>query len=255
MPTSITYQPKEKIILTEDIIWAEPDFNKVLYLPLVKGNPSFPLKEINSLILSESAARALFGDEDPINKPVTLSHIYMTNGQKVELTVSGVYRDFPANVHIRPKYIVNILSLKPFTPDLENLLASSMGEGNNNFWTQSFFVMKDASKLPVIQEDLQKRANAIIAKYNLQFKFNPIIRKITDVHFDQEIDWAINHKSVDKSYIYVFITIAIMILMVACINYVNLSTAKSASRAKEIGLRKTFGGIRIQLFNQFIICN
>jgi len=252
MPTSITYQPKDKIILTEDIVWAEADFNKIIYLPMTKGNPGFPLKEVNSMILSESAARVLFGDEDPINKQVTLSHTYMTNGKKVELTISGVYKDLPSNVHVRPKYIVNILSLKPFIKDLEHLLVSSMGDGNNNFWTESFFVINDDHQIPTIQKDLQKRANAIIAKFNLQFKFKPIIRKITDVHFDQDIDWAIRHKASDKNYIYVFITIAILILIVACINYVNLSTAKSASRAKEIGLRKTFGGIRMQLFNQFM---
>lgn len=252
MPTSIHYVPTDKIILTEDIIWAEPDVNKLIYLPIVKGNPSMPLKEVNNMMLSESAARALFGNEDPIGKQITLSHTYMTDGKKVDLIISSVYKDLPANVHVRPKYIVNIFSLKPFIKDLDRLMVSCMGDGENNFWTQSFFVIDDAKKTEVIQQDLQKRANAIIAKFNLKFKFVPIIRKITDVHFDQNVDWAISQKSADKNYIFVFITIAILILVVACINYVNLSTAKSVTRAKEIGLRKTFGGIRWQLFKQFM---
>ncbi|HEY5825695.1 MAG TPA: FtsX-like permease family protein, partial [Cyclobacteriaceae bacterium] len=253
MPTSIEYAALDKIVLSEDIIWAESNLNKLVYVDVIKGSPTNPLKELNSFLLSESAAYELFGKEDPLNKSVSISHAYMTNGQKVEMMITGVYKDIPANSHIRPKYIANILSLKPFTPEIETLLTTSMGEGNNNFWTQSFFVTKDESKLPAIQEDLQKRANAIIAKFNLQFKFKPLIRRITDVHFDQEIDWAINHKSADKKYIAVFITLGILILIVACINYINLSTARSANRAREIGLRKTFGGIRIQLFTQFMI--
>jgi putative ABC transport system permease protein len=253
MPTSISYEPKDKIVLSEDIIWAEQNYNKVLYLPIIKGSPSEPLKDVNSLVLSESAAKELFGDEDPLNKVVQVSHAYITNGQKIDLMVTGVYKDLPANIHLRPKYVANMLALKPFIKDLETLLTTSMGEGENNFWTQSFFVANDDSQINAIVDDLQKRANAIIARLNLPFKFKPLIRKITDVHFDQDIDWSVYHKSADKKYIAVFITLGVLILIVACINYINLSTARSASRAREMGLRKTFGGIRIQLFTQFMI--
>jgi putative ABC transport system permease protein len=251
MPTSIYYEPKDRIVLTEDIIWAEPNFQEVLALPIAKGDPT-PLKEINSIILSESAAEELFGDEDPINKQISIAHQWQTNGQKIPLQVTAVYKDPPSNTHIRPKYIVNIFSLKEVIPQLESLLNESMGEGENNYWTQSFFVCTNESQIPLITNDLQKRANEIIARFNLPFKFKPLIAKITDVHFDQQIDWSISTKSVDPKYIYVFISIAFLILVVACINYINLSTAKSANRAREIGLRKTFGGVRPQLFFQFM---
>lgn len=252
MPTSIYNNANDRIVLTEDIIWAEPSIQTLVYIPISKGSAN-PLKEVNSMILSASAARELFGDEDPINKSVSISHAYMTNNQKVEMMVTGVYDDIPSNSHIRPKYVCNMLSLKPFITDLETLLMNSMGDSDNNFFTQSFFVCHDESRLPAIQDDLQKRANAIIARYNLNFKLKPLIQKISNVHFDKEIDWSINHKSADKKYVYVFITLALLILVVACINYINLSTAKSAGRAREIGLRKTFGGIRFQLFFQFMI--
>lgn len=253
MPTSIEFEEGDKIILTEDIIWAENNFHEILSIPLIKGNFKQPLKEINSMLLCESAAKELFGNEDPINKMVNISHAYATNGQKVNMMVSGVYRDIPTNSHLRPKYILNILSLKPFVTDLETLLNTSMADDNgNNFWTQSFFVCSDESKIPAITDDLQKRANAIIEKFNLPFKFKPVIRKITEAHFDQQINWNIYSKSADEKYIYVFISIAILILLIACINYVNLATARSVTRAKEIGLRKTFGGFRWQLFIQFM---
>jgi putative ABC transport system permease protein len=253
MPTSIEFEEADKIVLTEDIIWAENNFNKIISIPLVKGNINDPLKEINSLLLCESAAKELFGNEDPINKLVNISHEYMTNGQKVSMMVTGVYADIPTNSHLRPKYILNILSLKPFIQDLQTMLDGSMGDGDgNNFWTQSLFVCNDESKIPVIQDDLQKRANAIIEKFNLDFKFKPLVKKITAAHFDQEINWNISSKAADEKYIFVFISIAILILLVACINYVNLATARSVTRAKEIGLRKTFGGFKWQLFGQFM---
>ncbi|HEU5147758.1 MAG TPA: FtsX-like permease family protein [Chryseosolibacter sp.] len=253
MPTSIAFPEADKIVLTEEIIWAEQNFHEIIAIPITQGSTSDPLKEVNSMLLSESAAKELFGDQNPINKLVDVSHMFMTNGEKVNMMITGVYEDMPTNSHLRPKYILNILSLKPFIQDLETLMDASMGDAQgNNFWTQSFFVCDDESKIPMIREDLQKRANAIIERFNLDFKFEPLVRKITDVHFDQEIDWSIQSKSADEKYIYVFISIAVLILLVACINYINLATARSVTRAKEIGLRKTFGGFRWQLFGQFM---
>jgi putative ABC transport system permease protein len=252
MPTSINYTAKERIILTEDIIWAESSITDLIYMPILKGAAKQPLKEINSLILTASSAKELFGNEDPINKTVTVSH-QATNGQEVAMTVTAVMQDLPSNSHVNPKYIANILALKPYINDLENILGTAMGDGNNGFWTQSYFVCDDTEKIPLIEADLQKRANDLIAKNKWDIKFTPVIRKITDIHFDKEMDWTIDHKMADISYMYVFISIAIMILVVACINYINLSTAKSASRAREIGLRKTFGGVRIELFFQFMM--
>ena len=254
MPTSLQYEEADKIVLTEDIIWAESNFHSIISIPLIKGNPNNPLKEVNSLLLCESAAKELFGSDDPINKMINISHMFMTNGQKATMLVTGVYKDFPTNTHLRPKYILNILSLKPFVENLETMLDASMADSDQqNFWTQSFLVCNDETKIPLIQDDLQKRANAIIERFKLDFKFKPIIKKITAAHFDQEVNWSISSKSADEKYIFVFISIAMLILLVACINYVNLATARSVTRAKEIGLRKTFGGFRWQLFIQFML--
>lgn len=253
MPTSIAFPESDKIVLTEEIIWAERNFHEVISIPFTQGSANDPLKEVNSMLLSQSAAKELFGEENPVNKLVDVSHMFMTNGQKVNMMITGVYEDMPTNSHLRPKYILNILSLKPFIQDLETLLDASMGDAQgNNFWTQSFFVCNDPGKIPIIRDDLQKQANAIIERFSLDFKFEPIVRKITDIHFDQEIDWSIQSKSADEKYIYVFISIAVLILLVASINYINLATARSITRAKEIGLRKTFGGFRWQLFGQFM---
>jgi putative ABC transport system permease protein len=253
MPTSVHYVAKDRIILTEELIWAESSITDLIYMPVLKGTPNQPLKEINSIILTESTAKELFGKEDPINKTVTVMHTWATQGKKVEMMVTAVIKDIPSNSHVNPKYVANILALKPFIPELENLLNTSMADGNNNFFTQSYFVCNDPTKIPVITQEMQKRIDDMIAKNKWDVKFKPVIRKMTDIHFDQEMDWTIDHKTADLKYVYVFITIALLILVVACINYINLSTARSAGRAREIGLRKTFGGIRVELFFQFIL--
>jgi putative ABC transport system permease protein len=252
MPTSIHYIPNDKIVLTEDIIWAEPSLTDVLSFPIVRGAQTNPLKEVNSFILTETAAREIFGSEDPIGKILTISNMFATNRQKIDMVVTAVVKDFPSNTHVRPKYVGNIFALKPFNENLENRLNTFTGTGNNGFYTESFFVCKDEKNIQTILAQLQKFADQVTAEANGQFKFKPLIRKIEDVHFDKDVYWY-PHQSVDIKYIYVFASIALLILMVACINYINLATAKSASRAREIGLRKTFGGIRAELFFQFMM--
>jgi putative ABC transport system permease protein len=253
MPTSVYYEPADKIILTEEIIWTEPSLQNVLAINLVKGDQATALQEPNNVILSETAANKIFGDEDPINKTVSISHAQVTNNTKVEMVVKGVYRDFPSNSHIGPHYIANIHALKPFLQGLEESLDVYMGDTDNGWWTQSYFTCDNPETIPVIQAALQKRSDEIIERLKLDLKFRPIIRNITDVHFDKEIDWSVYHKSADKNYMYIFITIAVLILVMASINYINLAVAKSVTRAKEIGLRKTFGSQRLQLFFQFML--
>ncbi len=253
MPTSMYYAPSDKTVLTEEILWAEPTLSKLIAINLVKGDQETALLEPNSIMLSETAAYKLFGKEDPLNKMIGVTHQQMTNNKRVEMMVKGVYKDFPSNSHIAPQYIANIYTLKPFIPELEKAMNESMGDGNNGMWSQSYFTCTNAESVPIIQEALQKKANEIIERLKLDLKFRPIITKITDVHFDKEIDWSVYHKSGDKNYMYIFITIALLILLVASINYINLAVAKSVTRAKEIGLRKTFGGQRSELFLQFML--
>jgi putative ABC transport system permease protein len=252
MPTSLHYIPDDKIILTEDIIWAEENIGKILYLQLLDGNTETALKEPNSIILSETSAKKFFGDGEAINQSLSVSH-GITNNTKIELLVTGVYRDFPANSHIRPQYIASIQSLKPFIQKIDESLNEYMGDGDYGVWTQSFFSASNENLINDMQADLQKRSDEIIEKYKLDLKFKPIIKKITELHFDQSMDWSITSKSADKNYLYIFITIAILILVVASINYINLATARSVRRAKEIGLRKTFGSQRTQIFIQFML--
>ena len=117
------------------------------------------------------------------------------------MLVTAVMRDFPSNTHINPKYIANIFALKPFNENMEHRLNTSMGNDNNLFFSESFFVCNDEKKIETILADLQKHANEIDFGPNNQFKFKALIRKITDVHFDKDMigrklnRWILNTSS------------------------------------------------------------
>lgn len=252
-PTSIQDRDTDKILLTEEIIWVEPNFGEIVFMDIIKGNSELALSEQNSIVLSESAAKELFGEEDPINKIISITHVFATQGKRLDLMVTGVMRDMPSNSHIRPKYIANIFALKPFNENLETI-DSYMGDLNvPGMFTQSMFVCENPDDIEIISKDLEERAKKISETAQVEFTFRPLFRKITDVHFDQEIDWAVTHKATNRQYMMVFITVALLILVIASINYMNLATAQSTKRAKEVGLRKTLGSTRQQMFWQFIM--
>ena len=92
-PTSLNYKPKDKIVLTEKIVWAEPGFNKVLYFDLLKGSIEKMFSGFNSIVISETGARNLFGKEDPMGKVISLKHLFATNGREIDVVVTGVYKD------------------------------------------------------------------------------------------------------------------------------------------------------------------
>src|SRR5258708_37211001 len=110
-PTSLNYKPTDKIVLTEKIVWAEPGFDKLLYFQMEKGDREKMFGNFNSMVISETGARNLFGKEDPMGKVISLKHVFATKGQEVNVQVTGVYRDYPSNSHFKPDYIINMNAL------------------------------------------------------------------------------------------------------------------------------------------------
>lgn len=152
MPVSIEYEPTNTILLTQDMIWAESSFTELLAITVVKGQRVNPLEERNSMMLNETVANSLFGSTDPINKMVTVQDAYMTGGRKINMVVTAVYKDIPSNSHIRPKYIMNILSLAEAIPNLETMLKNSMFESqDNNYFSQSLIVCEDPKTITATQ--------------------------------------------------------------------------------------------------------
>ena len=252
-PTSLHHKQTDKIILTEEIKWAEPGFDKVIHFDLLKGNPEKFFENQNSIVLSEAGAKKLFGNTDPIGEVITIKHNFATNGQEVDATVTGVYREFPSNSHFKAKYIVNINALRSVVPNFDNYMEGLKFRDISFF--ESYVVLKPGADVKPLEEMLQGLCNQMIqadsATAAAGFKMSAFLIKLGDMHFDQKNLWENDSTRGDKTYLAIFSAVALLILLIACINYMNLATARSARRAREVGLRKSLGSKRREIAKQF----
>ncbi|MBS1660047.1 MAG: ABC transporter permease [Bacteroidetes bacterium] len=196
------------------------------------------LNDPSSIIVSASTAKAWFGDEDPINKPVILD-------KKPPLKITGVYEDFPANSGMAPfKYVANwswfynSFGLKdmddPWRPNFTMLYVQLNDNADIN---QVNAHIRDA-KLKKISAHLAKKKPALF------------LHPMKDWHLRSKFENGANAGGAIQ-YVWLFSTIGVFVLLLACINFMNLSTARSEQRAREVGIRKTIGSLRSQLISQF----
>lgn len=258
MPTSLQQKDEDRILLTEDVAWVEENIRNVLYFPLLKGNPEKVFDGPNTLVVSETASKELFGDEDPINKQVILKHPYATNNEELLLTVTGVVEDYPENTHFYAKYFINYKALKPYFQLGPNTTFEQFEESMVNGFFALYLRTTGNVNEAKIQNYIDNLTDEVINE-NPQIreqlaggKVDVFMRNVGDIHFDNEVQW-VNEGSGNIRYIYIFTGVAFLIIIVACINYMNLSTARSGKRSKEIGLRKSLGSLRKQLFMQFMV--
>ncbi|MGD1889914.1 MAG: FtsX-like permease family protein [Cyclobacteriaceae bacterium] len=246
-PAAVSNKEIDKIILTEELFWTEGSFDKVLYFPIVKGNPDEVFTLPNAIVLTESAAESLFGDEDPIGKRLDVSHPGMTDNQEVETIVTAVIEDFPSNSHLQPKYLVNYEVLRPFFDGDISLdeFADNLQQG----FFSAYIVLSEDADAEQVQKNLGQLVTSGLGEDAPQV--DPFIQKVTKLHFDEVNQWT-NEGAGDIQYVYIFGSIGLLILIIACINYMNLATARSSKRAKEVGLRKAMGSNRKQLIAQFM---
>jgi putative ABC transport system permease protein len=258
-PTSLNYKAKDKIILTEDIRWAEPNFPEVLSFDLVEGSKQRMFENANSIVISETGARTLFGKEDPVGKTISIKHRWATNDQEIDVIVTGVYKDYPSNSHFKPKYIINVNAFKTlYGNDFSYYMEGTAFDQRRNLgFFQSYITFKPGTDLRPINEALNKLATQMIRSDSFaaanNFKMSAFLTKMTDLHFDKKNLWEDTNVRGDKTYLTIFSIIAVLIMFIACINYMNLATARSVKRGKEVGLRKTFGSNRSGIARQFFL--
>lgn len=252
-PTSLHYKATDKIILTEEIKWAEPNFNKVIWFELLKGNEEKMFENHNSIVLSETGAKRIFGDADPMGEVITVKHNFATSGREIDVVVTGIYRDFPSNSHFKPKYLLNINAFRSVVPNFDNYLEGSRFRDISFF--ENYLVLKPGSDIKPLEESLKKLCEQMVqsdsATAAAGFKMSAFLTKLEDLHFDQKNLWENDSTRGDKTYLAIFSSVALLILLIACINYMNLATARSARRAREVGLRKSLGSKRREIAKQF----
>ncbi len=216
------------------IIAADSNYFKIFDYLLIKGDPETALNEPNSIVLTESKALAYFGDIDPVGK-----QIEVLSGYNRPFKVTGVMEDVPENTHYKFNMLVSLKSIQ------ERLDRDDWG--GFNYYT--FLKLTRNSDL----DELNKKLSPLAKKYigensNQEFNLQPLesIHLYSDFTFEPEIHG--NHKAVSF-----LVIISIFVLIIAWVNYVNLSTARAIDRAKEVGLRKVIGAYRNQLIYQFLI--
>ena len=223
---------------------ADSTLFKVFDYRLLEGNTK-ALNEPSTLILSTALSKKLFGDQKALDKTIEISGY---DGDPLKLTVKGVFDENYGKSHLKPNYIISMN-----TPGLGAWVKGSDNYAQSNFAYTYLKLKSGASaqglegKLP---EFLQRRGGSDLAAINMEKQL--FLQKVTDIHlYSKGITSQIDRVS-DIQYLYLLLTLALFIQLVACINFINLSTARANKRAKEIGVRKVVGANKKSLIFQFL---
>jgi putative ABC transport system permease protein len=238
--------------LPEKILFADPGFFDVFTFPLIEGDPATALADPGGIVLSEDAARAWFGDEDPMGRglQIRLGDAYY------EATVTGVAATVPGNSSVRFDYLMSFAKL----PEAFEWIRNNADRWNaSSFYTFALLaegasVDAAAARLPAFREQYLPDETARLREEGQWTGVGPArgygFQPLEAVHLDPGIQGGLVPPS-DRKYSYILAAIALAILLIACINFTTLAIGRSAGRAKEIGVRKVVGAQRRQLVFQF----
>lgn len=217
------------------LIWADQSALQFFDLPLVQGDRKSALEQPNSVIISETTAKKYFGDGSALGEVLTYNN-------EVDLMVTGVMRDMPENVHFKADIIASFNTLQGFWRTI-------------NSWTiqyyYTYFNIQDGANIQSLEArfpDFFKKhiGNEWAANRSVQ------LQAVSNIHLKSDLSSELKANT-NISYLYLLGIIALIILVMACANFVNLNIARSLNRLREVGIRKVMGGLRIDLVVQFII--
>jgi len=232
----------------DGVMFADSTFFDVFDFNLIKGDPQTALVRPRSMILTEEYAKKYFGDQEPIGQRM------IVESDTVLYTVTGVLQNVPDNSHIKFDMLAS--------------MSTYPGLANDQFWVSHSFLTYIVVRDGTDKNDLQKKFQEMVIKYvGPQLKeiigqtiedfrkagndFSYVLEPLNDIHLKGATQYNLEPPG-SLTTVYIFAVIAILILVVAIINYVNLATAKSAARAKEVGIRKVSGGSKSGLIIQFL---
>ena len=236
MPDNDLVSYKNKPFNEKNVYLVDSNFFTFFSFPLIKGDPATALSDPNSVVMTETTARKYFGSEDPMGK------IIEVNNER-KLRVTGIAKDVPVNSHLNFDLVMSLAFVY-------NAPWFKVWLNNNHF----VYVLLDRQ---ANRASIEKRFPAFMEKYmaptmkqtGLHAELS--MTSLKDVYFQEESGFD-NVKHGSKKVVYVFLSIAALILLIACINFMNLSTIRAAERSKEVGLRKVMGALRNSLAGQFL---
>jgi putative ABC transport system permease protein len=215
---------------------ADASFFTVFSFPLLKGNAATVLNDPASVVLTETTAKKYFGSQDPMGKTIVLD-------KERQLKVTGIARDVPSNSHLDFDLVIPLSNYAN---------AGWFGVwNNNNLFT--YVLLNDHASWAQMEKQLkgfmEKYMGPDMARSGTKAQLT--LTPMSDIYFEPASPFD-NVKHGDKTVVYIFLSIAILILLIACINFMNLSTIRAVERSKEVGLRKVLGALRQHLVGQFI---
>jgi len=221
-----------------DHLFVETNFLDVFDFELLRGDRASALREPNSVVLTATSAKKYFGDDDAFGQTIKVERFG-------DFKVTGVLKDPPPNSHLNFSMLFSFATLQA----REGWRSFSERWDSDGFIT--YLVLNDPVSAPAFE--------AKLADFNRQYRGEAAndsrfyLQPLHDIHFNSNhIEFDRNENKGDIAYIYIFSAIALFIVLIACINYMNLATARSVSRAREVGMRKVVGAYRLQLVGQFL---
>ncbi len=227
---------KNKIIRLNNLILSENSLFDIFTLPFIKGNKNKALKDPYSIILTESLSKKIFANENPMGKIIKYD-------DKLEFTVTGIIKDVK-NSHIQIQAIAPFILLKKFT-NYDKFLEMY---DSWNYYT--FLILKNKNQKKELENKINLFFDGIAMWKDKKPEFH--LRALKDIYFSNNITFEKACLHNDGIFIYVFVLIAIFILIIASINFINLTNARASIRLKEIAIKKVFGASKKNLIFQFL---
>lgn len=230
------FEYNNKTFLEQNSFFADPAVFDIFSFTMLEGSPETALIEPFSIVITEDSAQKIFGEESPFGKTLLYN-------SEFSVKVTGIMKNIPSNTHLKCDYLLSFSSLESLgrIPDMPwNVFGD----------TYTYLRLKDNTRvdnfLPKIHELLEKNTSENFAN---MITFN--LLKLTDIHMKSKAIVELGPRG-NMTYVYVFSSVAVLILLIACFNFMNLSTARSLKRKKEVGMRKVLGANRSQLIRQFL---
>jgi putative ABC transport system permease protein len=221
--------------------FADAEVIEMFDIPFIHGNPRMALTEMNTIVLTEETAQKYFGEENPLGKTL------VDNAKSLPLKVTGVIKNFPFQTHLKFDYLISMPTIK-YYQDQESL----ENRGWAGFYT--YVLLKDDHSLASVNSKLTDFMVAFYSPTGESREESIAARKlhlqpITDIHLRSKLEKEMTANS-DITYVYIFSTIAALILLLATVNFTNINIAQSFDRMKEVGLRKVVGASKRQIVQQ-----
>jgi putative ABC transport system permease protein len=245
-PSDAVMAVGNKSFLEEGII-TDQAFLEMFDFKLLSGDRNSALKEPYSVILSQSMAEKYFGKSDPVGQLVKIFR-FDPNGLGAEFKVTGVIENCLANSQFFYDYVISFSTAEIYNPEI----SSQENWDNNSYYTYILLhpnadAASVQAKMPAL---IETYLGTIMRQHKFQYEFK--LQPLTDVHLYSNLSYEIGPTG-SISYVIIFSTVGIFVLLLACINYINLSTAYATERFKEVGIHKVMGALKSQLIAQYLI--